>query len=107
MEIKKAVITAAGRGQRALPLQSFVDRDGEDKTALQIVIHEVLSAGVEQICIVVSPGDQEAYRACAPGKGVRSYRGLSSLLGCARSSWMKNVTEFLTAARNKARGGRG
>jgi hypothetical protein len=49
----------------------------------------------------------EAYRACAPGKGVRSHRGLSSLLGCARSSWMKNVTEFLTAARNKARGGRG
>jgi hypothetical protein len=28
MKIKKAVVTAAGRGQRALSLQTLVDRDG-------------------------------------------------------------------------------
>ncbi len=38
MQILKAVITAAGRGQRALPLQTFVDRDGAEKSALQIIL---------------------------------------------------------------------
>ena len=61
MNVKKAVITAAGREQRTLPLQAFVDRDGHQKSALQIVIEEVVSAGVEDICVVVCPGDEEAY----------------------------------------------
>ena len=29
MEITKAVITAAGRGQRTLPLQTLIERDNE------------------------------------------------------------------------------
>ncbi len=62
MEIRKAVITAAGKNQRTLPLQTLVDRDGIQKTALSIIIEEILRAGVEEICVVVSPGDQEAYR---------------------------------------------
>ena len=65
MEIKKAVITAAGRKQRTLPLQTLVDRDGQSKTALRILIEEIRAAGVEEICIVVSPGDQETYTAAA------------------------------------------
>lgn len=65
MEIKKAIITAAGRNQRTLPLQTLVDRDGASKTALSIIIGEVLKAGVESICIVVHPGDQAAYRTAA------------------------------------------
>ena len=65
MEIKKAIITAAGQSQRALPLQSLVDRDGVTMTALQILVEEVLSAGVEELCVVVCPGDQAAYAAAA------------------------------------------
>ena len=65
MEIRKAVITAAGKNQRTLPLQTLVDRDGIQKTALSIIIEEILRAGVEEICVVVSPGDQEAYRNAA------------------------------------------
>ena len=42
VEIKKAIITAAGKSQRTLPLQTLVDRDGNQKTALQIIIEEVL-----------------------------------------------------------------
>ena len=61
MEIKKAIITAAGKNQRMLPLQTVVDRDGAPKTALRIIIEEVLQAGIEEIAIVVSPGDQAAY----------------------------------------------
>ncbi len=65
MDIKKAIITAAGQTQRTLPLQSLVDRDGVTKTALEIIIEEILQAGVEEICAIVCPGDQAAYATAA------------------------------------------
>jgi UTP--glucose-1-phosphate uridylyltransferase len=65
MIISKAVITAAGQGQRRLPLQRFVDLDGVEKTALEIIIEEVLASGVEEICLVVRPGDEGAYAEAA------------------------------------------
>jgi len=69
MRIRKAVITAAGRHQRRLPLQRFVDLDGEEKTALQILIEELTAAGVEEICLVVQPGDAAVYREAAGEHG--------------------------------------
>jgi UTP--glucose-1-phosphate uridylyltransferase len=65
VKIRKAVITAAGKNQRTLPLQSLVDRDGQQKTALGIIVEEILKAGIEDICIVVTPGDGPAYKAAA------------------------------------------
>ena len=65
MDIRKAVITAAGKSQRPLPLQSLVDRDGQTKSALAIIIEEVLSAGIESIAVVISPGDSAAFRTAA------------------------------------------
>jgi UTP--glucose-1-phosphate uridylyltransferase len=65
MKIRKAVITAAGRHQRTLPLQTLVDRDGQAKSALHITIQEALSAGVEEVCAVVLPGDEAAFAAAA------------------------------------------
>ncbi len=65
MKIRKAVITAAGQNQDRLPLQRFVDLDGTEKTALRIVVEEVVAAGVEEICVVVRPGNQPAYREAA------------------------------------------
>ena len=61
MKISKAVITAAGRRQRTLPLQTLIDRDGVEKSVLTILIEEVVRAGIKDICIVVSPGDERAY----------------------------------------------
>lgn len=71
MEIKKAIITAAGKSQRTLPLQTLVDRDGETKTALRVLVEEILAAGIEELCVVVCPGDQTAYAAAAGGQGGR------------------------------------
>jgi UTP--glucose-1-phosphate uridylyltransferase len=65
VEIKKAVITAAGKSQRTLPLQTLVDRDGVTKTALRTLIEEIASAGIDEICVVVFPGDEPAYAAAA------------------------------------------
>jgi UTP--glucose-1-phosphate uridylyltransferase len=61
MPISKAVITAAGRRQRTLPLQVLIDRDGVEKSVLNILIDEVVAAGIETICLVVRPGDDRAY----------------------------------------------
>ena len=71
MEIKKAIITAAGKSQRTLPLQTLVDRDGQTKTALRIVVEEIVAAGIEEICVVICPGDQGPYAAAAAGSGAR------------------------------------
>jgi UTP--glucose-1-phosphate uridylyltransferase len=69
VEIKKAIITAAGKSQRNLPLQTLVDRDGGTKTALRILIEELQSAGVHEICVVICPGDQAAYEAAVGEHG--------------------------------------
>jgi UTP--glucose-1-phosphate uridylyltransferase len=61
MQVTKAVITAAGRNQRTLPLQLLIDRDGIEKSVLSILVEEVLSAGVKDIAVVVVPGDETPY----------------------------------------------
>lgn len=43
----------------------MVDRDGVQKSALQIIVEEAMSSGVEEICVVICPGDREAYSAAA------------------------------------------
>jgi UTP--glucose-1-phosphate uridylyltransferase len=94
VEIKKAIITAAGKAQRTLPLQTVVDRDGLAKTALRILIEEILSAGIEEICVVVCPGDQAAYAAAGGGQNGHGgrlrfveqteARGYGHAVACAR-----------------------
>ncbi len=61
MKITKAVITAAGREQRSLPLQTLIDRDGAEKSVLGIIVEEALRAGVQEICVIVQPGDEAPY----------------------------------------------
>lgn len=61
MIIRKAVITAAGKSQRTLPLQTLIDRDGEPKSALAILAEEAVSAGIEEIVVIVAPGDEAAF----------------------------------------------
>jgi UTP--glucose-1-phosphate uridylyltransferase len=93
VEIKKAIVTAAGKNQRTLPLQTLVDRDGGTKTALRIIIEEILAAGVEDICVVICPGDQAAYATAAGEHAGRLQfveqsepRGYGHAVFCAREA---------------------
>jgi UTP--glucose-1-phosphate uridylyltransferase len=61
LRLQKAVITAAAQGQRALPLQTLIDRDGQEKSVLGILIEQARAAGAEEICVIVWPGDEERY----------------------------------------------
>jgi UTP--glucose-1-phosphate uridylyltransferase len=67
LRFHKAVITAAAPGQRALPLQTLVDCDGQEKSVLGILIEQALAAKVEEICVVVWPGDESRYVQAAGG----------------------------------------
>lgn len=91
MKIRKALITAAGRNQRTLPLQTLVDRDGASKTALCIIIEEALASGVEEIGVVIQPGDQGVYAAAAGSHAQRlrfieqtNPRGYGHAVACGR-----------------------
>jgi len=69
MQVKKAVITAAARGGRLYPVGDTVqkamlpiaDIDGIHKPVLQIIAEEAFDSGIEEICIICAPGDQQRY----------------------------------------------
>jgi UTP--glucose-1-phosphate uridylyltransferase len=69
MNIKKAVITAAARGERLYPVSDtvqkamlpMVDTDGINKPIIQIIAEEAFSGGIEEICIICAPGDEKRY----------------------------------------------
>ncbi|MCH6256527.1 hypothetical protein MLD52_08205 [Puniceicoccaceae bacterium K14] len=65
MKINKALITAADPQQRTLPLQTLIDQDGTKKAALEIVLQEAAAADINEIGLIVCPGDQEAYSQAA------------------------------------------
>ncbi|MCC7351890.1 MAG: hypothetical protein IT446_15120 [Phycisphaerales bacterium] len=69
-KVRKAVITAAGRGTRQYPASTavqkemfpLVDRDGLTKPVIQIIGEEAIDSGIEQICIITQPGEEKHYR---------------------------------------------
>lgn len=65
MKIRKAVITAAGRAQRKLPLQTILDEHGAERSVLDKIIEEATRAKIREIAVIVAPGDAEAYAAVA------------------------------------------
>jgi UTP--glucose-1-phosphate uridylyltransferase len=78
--VRKAVVTAAGRGTRQYPASSavdkvmfpLVDRDGLTKPIIQMIGEEAIAAGIEEICIVTQPNEAGKYR--------EYFRGISEKL---------------------------
>lgn len=87
MKIKKAVITAAGKNQRALPLQTLIDRDGQEKSVLGILVEQALEANVDEVCVVVWPGDETRYAQAAGGHGAVRFLAQTEALGYGHAVW--------------------
>jgi len=70
MEVRKAVIPAAGYGTRLYPASKIlkkelfpvVDLDGLVKPVIQIIIEEAIGAGIQEVCIVVPEGGAQLFR---------------------------------------------
>lgn len=70
-KIRKAVIPAAGFGTRLFPatkvvkkeLFPIIDGDGRAKPVILAIVEEAISAGIEEIGIVVQPEDKKIFKA--------------------------------------------
>jgi len=89
--IRKAVITAAGRAQRSIPLQTLIAQDGVQKSVLAILAEEVQNAGIDHVCVVTSPGDEKLYAESTGSVSCRleficqpEPRGYGDAIYCAR-----------------------
>lgn len=69
MKIRKAVITAAARGERLYPVADtiqkamlpVIDIDGLHKPVIQAIAEEAFLSGIDEICVVCAPGDGQRY----------------------------------------------
>ena len=67
--VRKAIIPAAGFGTRLFPaskamkkeLFPVIDSSGQAKPAIMTIVEEAMKAGVEEVCLIVQPGDTELF----------------------------------------------
>src|SRR5438132_7511068 len=85
-KVRKAVITAAGRGTRMYPatitiqkeMLPLMDRDGVTKPAIQIILEEALDSGIEEVCLVVNRTNRaqiESHFRPLPPEEIRLFKG--------------------------------
>src|SRR5438067_6374463 len=102
--IKKAVVPAAGLGTRHFPashavmkeLFPVVGPDGIARALIHYHVIELFRAGIEEICIIVQPGDDATIRGYFEGPGETYLARLAKyphLLEEAR--WMREASEHL------------
>ena len=68
-KVRKAIIPAAGMGTRMYPatkalkkeLLPIIDRDGRAKPIILAIVEEAISAGIEEVGIVVQSGDRDLF----------------------------------------------
>jgi UTP--glucose-1-phosphate uridylyltransferase len=105
--LRKAVVPLAGRATRLYPASAsvkkglfpLVDRDGIAKPTIQVIVEEALASGVEEVCLVTGPGDEEVYRRHfrkIPAEQRSAYVGREWTL--AQSDWLGRIGDRLTFA---------
>lgn len=105
--VRKAVITAAGRGTRMYPATATIqkemlplmDADGIVKPAIQIIIEEALNSGIEEVCLVVNRHNRsqiEAHFGPIPPEEMRLFKGKDwALLQSARIQQIASRLTFV------------
>lgn len=70
ISVRKAVIPVAGLGTRMYPYTKAVPKtflpvitpDGMAKPVIQVIIEEALSAGIEEVALIIQPDDEARFR---------------------------------------------
>src|SRR5438270_8928327 len=106
-KVRKAVITAAGRGTRMYPatitiqkeMLPLMDRDGIVKPSIQIIIEEALESGIEEVCLVVNRHNRAqigAHFRPLPADEIRLFKGKDwALLQSARLQQISSRLTFV------------
>ena len=98
VKLKKAIIPAAGLGTRFLPITKAVPKpmlSVLDKPTIQYITEELLSVGIEDVIIVVSPGSDVIEKHFGPAEELERRLlsdGKQKLYEIARQTQRFNVT---------------
>jgi UTP--glucose-1-phosphate uridylyltransferase len=104
--VRKAVVPAAGLGTRHFPASHAVKKelfpivgpDGIARALLHYHLLELTSAGIEQICIIVQPGDEKPIRDYLAGPGEEYLKRLNKypalLAEAERMAYLADVVQF-------------
>jgi UTP--glucose-1-phosphate uridylyltransferase len=68
--VRKAVIPVAGHGTRLYPATKAVKKElfpvvtpsGLAKPLIQVIVEEAVESGIEEVCLIVQPGDDQVFR---------------------------------------------
>ncbi|MDD4871719.1 MAG: sugar phosphate nucleotidyltransferase, partial [Kiritimatiellae bacterium] len=87
LRVRKAVIPAAGFGTRLFPatkaikkeLFPVIDREGRIKPVILAIVEEAISAGIEEVCVIVQSADREIFEDFfASPPAIENYNKLSA-----------------------------
>jgi UTP--glucose-1-phosphate uridylyltransferase len=104
--VRKAVVPAAGLGTRHFPASHAVKKelfpivgpDGIARALLHYHLLELTSAGIEQICIIVQPGDEKPIRDYLAGPGEEYLKRLNKypalLAEAERMTYLADAVQF-------------
>jgi UTP--glucose-1-phosphate uridylyltransferase len=107
LSVKKAVVPAAGLGTRHFPASHAVKKElfpvvGTDGIARALIHYhflELVQAGIEQICVIVQPGEDAAIRAYLDGPGDEYLQRLAKYPSLhAEAAQMRELSQRITFA---------
>lgn len=104
--IQKAVITAAGRGTRFLPVVKIYPKELVpilDKPNIQILVEEILGAGIKNICIVHRPEETTIKNYFTPDLQLEEYltkNNKMEFLQSLQKIWAEAKLEFVAQGAN-------
>lgn len=99
--INKAVITAAGRGTRFLPVVKSYPKELVpilEKPNIQILVEEIITAGIKNICIVHRPDDNAIKNFFTPDPILEEYltkNNKMEFLASLQKIWAEAKLEFI------------
>ncbi|MGH7839990.1 MAG: UTP--glucose-1-phosphate uridylyltransferase [Candidatus Binataceae bacterium] len=108
MQVRKAVIVAAGLGTRMLPASKVIPKEilpVVDQPAIQMVVEEAAASGIEEIVLLLGPGKEALLEHFQPAAALERYleqRGKTELLESVRQ--MNRLAHFTTAWQDAPRG---
>ena len=87
MRVRKAVITAAGKNQRALLMQTLFHQEGTERSVLSLIVREATRAGIGDVgdekidpAVLIAVGGIDAHPGAGHAEGIVGHIGEQSVV---------------------------